>query len=187
MLGGAQEACLLTPVEEEARVAKELARLAGVEIDCRIGVAEDLPYDSGTFDGVYAGGCAHHFNTPIAFPEISRVLKKGGRFVAIEPWRAPLYSSGIRVFGEREGNGKVQCKPLTPARAAPLRDSFSTFSTFSVIHHGTFLRYPLLALGKFGVVASDSLSWKLANIDDWIADRLHAREWGGSVAILAEK
>jgi hypothetical protein len=38
MLGGAKEACLLNPVEEEARLCKELAPLAGVEINSKIGV-----------------------------------------------------------------------------------------------------------------------------------------------------
>lgn len=184
MLGGAKEACLITPVAEEARLAKELARLAEVEISCKIGVAEDIPFDSESFDGVYAGGCAHHFDTPIAFPEISRVLKKGGRFSAIEPWKAPLYSIGTKILGKREGCGMVQCRPLTNERVVPLKNSFS-FST--VVHHGSFLRYPLLALFKLGISISDTAAWKFARADDWIADRLDVRHWGGSVAILAEK
>ncbi len=184
MLGGAQEAWLLTSVAEEARLADELARLAGVKLHHAIGAAEEMPFDSGSFDAIYAGGCAHHFETEIAFPEVARVLKKGGRFAAVEPWRAPLYSVGIKIFGKREGKGQVQCRPLTPKRVAPLQKSFS-FS--DVVHHGSFLRYPSLAMNKMGVTMSDRFAWSVAKADDWLADRLHARRWGSSVAVLAQK
>ena len=98
MLGGAREAWLLTPVESEARYAQELARLTGVEIQCRVGVAEDMPFKAAFFDAIYSGGCAHHFQTEKAFPEIARILVPGGRFSAEDPWRAPLYGWGIRAL-----------------------------------------------------------------------------------------
>jgi hypothetical protein len=44
MLGGAAEAWLLTPVADEARWASELARLAGVNLRCKVGVAEEIPF-----------------------------------------------------------------------------------------------------------------------------------------------
>ena len=183
MLGGAAEAWLLTPVAHEARWAAELARLAGVKLQCKVGVAEEIPFDDNSFDAIYAGGCAHHFETEVAFPEIARVLKPGGRFSAVDPWRAPLYALGIRVFGKREGNGQVQCRPLTNARVAPLK----IFSSYRVNVHGAFLRYPLLAANRLGLQISDDMAWNLARLDDCLADRLRARKWGSSVAILAEK
>lgn len=82
MLGGAGEAWLVTPVEAEARYVRELARLAGVEVGYKLGLAEDLPFEAGYFDAIYAGGCAHHFQTEEAFPEIARVLVPG---VALPP------------------------------------------------------------------------------------------------------
>ena len=182
MVAGADEAWLLTPIEGEARYAKELARLAGVKIDCKIGVAENIPFDSNMFDAIYCGGCAHHFETEKAFPEISRILAEGGRFSAIEPWRAPLYSLGIRFFGKREK--EVNCKPLTPARLAPLMSSFPSSQS---IQHGTITRYALLALLKLGIVTSLETVWRITQVDDRLSSILGLRRWGSSVAVLAEK
>jgi SAM-dependent methyltransferase len=181
MMGGASEAWVVTPVEAEARYAQELARLAGVEVECKIGVAEDLPFASGYFDAIYSGGCAHHFQTEKAFPEIARVLVPGGRFAAEEPWRAPLYGWGIRVFGKREE--EVHCRPLDARRLAPLRESFSRFT---VIQHGVFTRYPMIALHKMGIKTPYRLAWKLTQFDDALASLLRLRGYGSSVALMAE-
>lgn len=182
MLGGAREAWLLTPVESEARYARELARLARVEIRCEIGVAEDMPFASGFFEAIYTAGCAHHFETGKAFPEIARVLAARGRFSAEEPWRAPLYAWGIRMFGKREK--EVHCRPLDAERLAPLGESFTKFA---VVQHGTFTRYPMLALEKMGFGVPAGLAWKLTEFDDRLASRLGLRAHGSSVAIMAEK
>jgi len=182
MLGGARESWLLTPVEAEARYGKELARLAGVDIQCRIGVAEAMPFEPDFFDAIYSGGCAHHFQTEKAFPEIARVLAPGGRFAAEDPWRAPLYRWGIRVFGKREE--QVHCRPLDRKRLAPLGDSFPAFR---VVQHGTFTRYPMLALEKLGLATPGWLAWKLTELDDALSSLLGLRAYGSSVAIMAEK
>ncbi|MGA3196204.1 MAG: class I SAM-dependent methyltransferase [Terriglobales bacterium] len=181
MLGGASEAWLVTPVEAEARYALELARLAGVEIGCKLGLAEDLPFAAGFFDAIYSGGCAHHFQTEEAFPEIARVLVPGGRFAAEEPWRAPFYGWGIRVFGKREV--EVHCRPLDARRLAPLGKSFSKFS---VVQHGVFTRYPMIALHKIGIRTPYRLAWKLTQFDDALASLLGLRRFGSSVAVLAQ-
>ncbi len=181
MLGGAGEAWLATPVEAEARYARELARLAGVEIGCKAGVAEELPFESGYFDAIYSGGCAHHFQTSKAFPEIARVLVPGGRFAAEEPWRAPLYGWGIRVFGKREV--EVHCRPLDARRLAPLGESFSRFT---VVQHGAFTRYAMIALHKIGIRTPYRLAWKLTEIDDALASLAGLRGYGSSVAVMAE-
>ena len=180
MLAGAREGWLLTPVEGEARSARELARLAGVHIETKVGVAEQIPFEDESFDAIHSSGCAHHFQTEIAFPEIARVLRKGGRFSAVDPWRAPLYSLGIRVFGKRE---PVNCRPLTRERVAPLK----AFSSYDVIQHGALTRYPFLALQKLGLQAPLSLVWHATRIDDAVCSLLGLRRFGSSAAILATK
>ena len=70
------------------------------------GDAENLPFDSGSFDGVLLSGLIHHFPDPRRLAaEVRRVLKPGGRFVAFDPNRmnpfmwlyrdraSPFYSS----------------------------------------------------------------------------------------------
>ena len=182
MLGGADEAWLLTPVEAEARYAQELARLAGVKINCKVGLAETIPFESNMFDAIFCGGCVHHFDTEKAFPEIFRVLAEGGRFSAIEPWRAPGYSLGIKVFGKREK--EVHCRPLTAERLTPMASSFPNSQS---IHHGSITRYALLALRKLGVRTSLKTAWRITTIDDMFSSILGLRRMGSSVAIMAGK
>jgi len=181
LLAGAGDGCLLTPIIGEARIGRELARLAGVRLQTEVGMAEHMPFPDESFDAIHSSGCAHHFQTEIAFPEISRVLRKGGRFSATDPWRGPLYSWGIRTFGKRE---PVNCRPFTNERVAPLQLSFREYS---VIQHGTFTRYPMLALQKLGFAAPLELAWRLMQIDDAVSSLTGLRSWGSSVAILATK
>jgi len=52
------------------------------------GDAENLPFESESFDGVLLSGVVHHFPDPRRLAaEVCRVLKPGGRFVAFDPNR----------------------------------------------------------------------------------------------------
>jgi SAM-dependent methyltransferase len=70
------------------------------------GDAENLPFETGSLDGVLLSGLVHHFPDPRRLAsEVRRVLKNGGRFVAFDPNRmnpfmwlyrdhaSPFYSS----------------------------------------------------------------------------------------------
>ena len=74
-------------------------------LDLRVGDAENLPFESGSLDGVLLSGLVHHFPDPSCLAkEVRRVLKPGGRFVAYDPnrmnlfmwlyrdWSSPFYS-----------------------------------------------------------------------------------------------
>lgn len=185
LIGGADQAWLVTPMLGEARFAVSLAAAFGVEsrLRCVVSIAEELPLQDATFDVVYSGGCVHHMVTSLALPEAARVLKGGGRFAAIEPWRAPFYSFGTRVFGKREEN--VFCRPLDRQRVAPLKTAFGWSST---VQHGTFARYFLIALKKLGVKLSLMTVWRLIRIDDSISSLVPGlRRLGSSIALLGTK
>jgi SAM-dependent methyltransferase len=63
-------------------VAQRNARNLGFEIEGRVADAERLPYDDDTFDIVIGHAVLHHIpDIDLAFREIVRVLKPGGRFV----------------------------------------------------------------------------------------------------------
>jgi SAM-dependent methyltransferase len=181
-LAGAKEACLVSPVESELQCCKELARLCGVAVSCKPGTAESIPFGDNSFDVVYSSGCAHHFKTVEAFPEISRVLRSGGRFAAVEPWRAPLYSMGTKMFGKRET--EVHCRPLTKERVHSLSESFRCHD---VRQHGTLSRYPMIALCTLGFMIPLSLAWWLFRADDRLCSLLGLRVYGSCAAVLAEK
>jgi ubiquinone/menaquinone biosynthesis C-methylase UbiE len=72
-------------VEAAGRNAERL----GFTIEGRVADAEHLPYDDATFDLVIGHAVIHHIpDTELAFREMLRVLKPGGRFViAGEPTR----------------------------------------------------------------------------------------------------
>lgn len=185
LVGGADQAWLVTPMLAEARFAVSLAAAFGVEsrLRCAVSIAEELPLQDATFDVVYSGGCVHHMVTSLALPEAARVLKDGGRFAAIEPWRAPFYSLGTRVFGKREEN--VFCRPLDRQRVAPLQTAFGWSGT---VQHGTFMRYFLIAVKKLGVKLSLMTVWRLIRIDDSLSSLIPGlRRLGSSIALLGTK
>jgi len=183
LLAGASESWLLTPMLGEAMFARELAAAFGVENKFRaiVGIAEEIPLRDSHFDRVYSGGCIHHTITERAFPEIRRVLKPHGKFAAIEPWRAPMYRAGIKLFGKRERG--VNCRPMEMGRA---RELFRIFDNAMVSHHGTFTRYPLIALGKLGVRPGSQIIGRITRFDDSLASKASLRKYGSSVALLAE-
>jgi len=120
--------------------------------------------------------------TKLAFPEIRRILKLGGKFSAVEPWRAPLYGLGTKILGKRERG--VHCRPLEADRVAPL---FETFDDAWVNHHGAITRYPLIALGKANVSPRLETIVKLSTWDDRLASRLSLEKFGSCVAVLARR
>jgi ubiquinone/menaquinone biosynthesis C-methylase UbiE len=70
-------------------VAQRNARSLGFEVAGRVADAELLPYDDNSFDLVVGHAVLHHIpDVELAFREVLRVLKPGGRFVfAGEPTR----------------------------------------------------------------------------------------------------
>jgi ubiquinone/menaquinone biosynthesis C-methylase UbiE len=70
-------------------VAQRNARSLGFHVEGRVADAERLPYDDDSFDLVIGHAVLHHIpDLDLAFREVLRVLKPGGRFVfAGEPTR----------------------------------------------------------------------------------------------------
>jgi SAM-dependent methyltransferase/uncharacterized protein YbaR (Trm112 family) len=181
LLAGAEHATLVSPMVGELQHARALAALAQVGDRLRTiaGVAEELPFADGTFEAVHASSCIHHTETGMAGTELARVLTRGGRFSALEPWRGPFYDLGIKVFGKRE---PIACLPMTAERAEPLA---AAFDRFAVSHHATLSRYPLIALWKLGMELTPTRVWRINRVDDAISSILPGlRSKGSSVALL---
>jgi len=81
---GSVEGLDLTPAMLEQ--SQLLARERGLtNFTTRQADVERLPYPDGSFDVVTCRQCAHHFSHPVrAVAEISRVLRRGGRFVLVD-------------------------------------------------------------------------------------------------------
>jgi SAM-dependent methyltransferase/uncharacterized protein YbaR (Trm112 family) len=184
LLAGASEALLLTPMIGEAQAATASAEILGVadRFKCLVAVAEEIPLADESVDVAFSSGCVHHMRTEIAFPEIARVLRQGGRFAAVEPWRAPFYGIGTKLLGKREAN--AFCRPITGARVAPLFDAFRS-ARYEL--HGTLSRYPMLGLQKFGIITPMHRAWHIGRMDDHVCSWLGLRRFGSGVALLATK
>jgi ubiquinone/menaquinone biosynthesis C-methylase UbiE/uncharacterized protein YbaR (Trm112 family) len=152
LMAGAASATLVTPMISEARFARRLAIALGVgeRLSLAAGIFEELPVPPASMDIVFSGGCLHHTLTDLALFEAVRVLRIGGKIGCFDPWRAPFYEIGIRVFGKREPG--VFCRPLDRERTRYL---LKCFTNAKVEKHGPLTRYLLLALQKSGLDFTD--------------------------------
>jgi SAM-dependent methyltransferase len=183
LLAGAAEAWLATPMLGELMFARGLAVSIGVgrQLHCVAAMAEELPFPDDSFDRIYVQGSLHHTLVADALAECRRILHQGGTFAAVEPWRAPLYGLGIRVFGKRDP--RVRCEVLTSDRVEP---HLAQFSGAEIVHYGALTRYPAVAFGKMGVRPSFRGLWTVARMDDAVSSLVPRLRWAGSsVSILA--
>lgn len=84
-----------------AVVAAEAAKRGHFAIDTRVGTAESLPFDPGTFDLVVTRYSAHHWaHVPRALAEAARVLTLGGRLIVIDVVapEEPLLDTSLQVL-----------------------------------------------------------------------------------------
>jgi ubiquinone/menaquinone biosynthesis C-methylase UbiE len=77
--------------------ARADARLAGVESTTRFvqADAENTKLPDGSIDVVLCSGMLHHLDLSFAFPELRRILAKGGRILAVE---ALDYNPAIKLY-----------------------------------------------------------------------------------------
>jgi len=68
----------IDPSEPLLVEARRLSENEGVRVDYRVGRAEDIDADDGTFEVVTAGQCWHWFDRPAAAAECARVVVPGG-------------------------------------------------------------------------------------------------------------
>lgn len=152
LMAGAATATLVTPMSSEARFARRLAEELGVaeRLSLALGIFEELPVPPASVDILFSGGSLHHTLTDLALFEAVRVLRSGGKIGCFDPWRAPFYRTGIRVFGKREPG--VFCRPLDNERTRYLS---KCFADAKLEKHGSLTRYLLLALQKSGLDFTD--------------------------------
>lgn len=89
--------------EEMLAQGKKLAEESQIKnISFQTGNAEELPYESETFDLVITRLSFHHFDNPeIPFQEMQRVLKKGGKLVV---WDMEATEESLRTIDDKIEN-----------------------------------------------------------------------------------
>jgi ubiquinone/menaquinone biosynthesis C-methylase UbiE len=101
--GGAGRVTAYDPSPEMLEVVVQAAAARGCEqrIDTRVGAAEELPFEAGTFDLVVTRYSAHHWaSVPQALAECARVMVPGGRLVVIDVVapETPLLDTSLQVI-----------------------------------------------------------------------------------------
>ena len=84
---GAGEVGGIDASPEMIEVARRKAAKRGVGVDFRVALIEQLPFPDGTFDLVLSSLMLHHLPDELkreGFAEICRVLKPGGRLLAVD-------------------------------------------------------------------------------------------------------
>ena len=71
--------------EVSVKKASDEAKRLNLSIDYKVDNCEDLKFENNSFDLVYGTGIIHHLSTEKCVSEISRVLKKNGVIVFLEP------------------------------------------------------------------------------------------------------
>jgi demethylmenaquinone methyltransferase/2-methoxy-6-polyprenyl-1,4-benzoquinol methylase/phosphoethanolamine N-methyltransferase len=88
---------------EMIEVAREKAAKKGLEVDFQVGLIEQLPFGDDHFDVVLSSLMLHHLPDDLkrkGFAEVYRVLKPGGRFLAVDlSGRAGLIGHIMALFG----------------------------------------------------------------------------------------
>jgi len=114
------------------------AELGLGQIEARLGYAESLPLEDGSVGVVISNGVINLCPDKMAvMKEINRVLRPGGRLVAVEPWRTPFLDL-VHFVSE-----------LPPVRRVWGRmDAFATMSDYERVTYeaGLGMPEPLLAV-----------------------------------------
>jgi ubiquinone/menaquinone biosynthesis C-methylase UbiE len=100
--GGAERVVAYDPSSEMLSVvAEEALRRGHAAIQTKVGAAEALPFENGSFDLVVTRYSAHHWeNVPRALGECVRVIASGGRLIVIDVVapEVPLLDTSLQVI-----------------------------------------------------------------------------------------
>ncbi len=113
-------------------VARRKAQKRGLDVDFRLAAAEALPYPDGHFDLVLSSLMLHHLPDDVkrqAFAEVRRVLKPGGRFLAVDLEPGQSLHGPLSLL--RRHAHTIPVRDLAPALAAAGFENVETGATAS--------------------------------------------------------
>ena len=98
--------------------ARRKAAKAGAKADFRVALIEELPFGEGEFDLVLSSFMLHHLPDDVkrkGLAEVRRVLKPGGRFLAVDFGSTSQSVGGhlLSIFGHSHGQASLEA--LAPA------------------------------------------------------------------------
>jgi demethylmenaquinone methyltransferase/2-methoxy-6-polyprenyl-1,4-benzoquinol methylase/phosphoethanolamine N-methyltransferase len=103
---------------EMIEVARRKTVQKGIDVDFQVGLIEDIPFPDDEFDLVLSSLMLHHLPEDLkhrGFVEIRRVLKAGGRFLAVDlELSAHHLFAGLATLFSRQGMVQSNLQSLTP-------------------------------------------------------------------------
>ncbi len=112
----------IDPSAEMIDAARRKAARARTDIEFRVGVVEALPFEDVSFDVVLSSLMLHHLPEDLkrkGFAEIARVLRPGGRFLAVDF----IGGSPGHLLGRLLGHGRHGRGSGGPDAATPLLEA----------------------------------------------------------------
>lgn len=137
--GGDVTATDLSPGMVE--LAEKVAEYHQVTINGVVCSADNLPFEDGSFDIVYAANVLHHVDIESTLKEVKRVLKKDGSFVCWDPIK---YNPAINVYRKLANGVRTEDeRPIDRAYLKSIRDTFSHVDSkgFWLLTNLVFARY----------------------------------------------
>ncbi|MBT4039783.1 MAG: class I SAM-dependent methyltransferase [Rhodospirillales bacterium] len=120
--------------------------------DCHI-----LPFKDNSMGNIVMLDVLHHLDTPVLFLlEASRVLKKGGRLIMIEPAITPLSWLFYSLFHEEPVDMKAS--PFGELRPSEAKDPFEGNQAIPTLMFHRQLKRTLQAIPAFSVVQNEAIS-----------------------------
>ena len=141
--------------EEFLKVTKSLAEKFKVTVQTVPAEAGHLPFPAESFDLVFGNGVLHHVELLPATREISRVLKKGGKAVFIEPLP---YNPFINIY--RQIAKGVRTEDEKPLGFGQIR---SMGPYFTSLEHREFWLFSLLIFFHFFLIRH----WNPSKVRYW--------------------
>ncbi|MFN2398439.1 MAG: class I SAM-dependent methyltransferase [Gemmatimonadaceae bacterium] len=182
--------------EHGVALTRERLELEGLKADVRVADAENLPFETNTFDLVYSHGVLHHSpDTPRAIREVHRVLRPGGTALVmiynvhswvgfmlwsvhalgrLKPWKSPRWA----IYNYLESPG---------TKAYSIAEGYELFRDFTRVAIRTHLGHGDLLLMRRSAKYQDKLhelAWRL--YPRWLVRQLGHR-FGMNMFIEAVK
>ena len=186
-LAGAGASWLITPMAQEASVARHLAKhLTVSDLEVVLAIGEELPLADSSVERMYGGGTLHHMDLAKGLREISRVLAPGGRAAFVDPnlnWVYKLLEvTRIRELGRERG---ARCYPIAERE---VYENALGFKTVECRLSGGPLRYATVGLARVLKLRIPlTLAMASQSIETRLLEALRMRSALGGLAILLEK
>ena len=141
--------------------------------------AERLPFSDGEFDIVFGKAALHHMRLDLAIPEISRVMKPGGKGGFQDPLGHNVFLELARDYVAYRGKNTLKGTDL-PFRMEDVQAVGRAFSSYSYRGFELFS----MAARAFALKRNSILRRGLEEFDEFLFAHIPSLEWFGRLVVI---